>query len=161
MVVVDASALIPLARIGELELLEMAFKSVHTPEPVDEVLVEGKRGTAALERFLEDSTRHPVPDGAERVAELEGIAVTDAAVVRLAGTIDQVLLANDKALIEVAESHGVEPWWVTTLVLHCVTEDQLAAERANGVLYDLVDAGMNLHPKVYANVRRAIEDLAE
>lgn len=160
MVVVDSSALIPLARVGRLELISTIFDDVQTTEVVEaEVLVAGKRGTAALERFLADVTVRPAPAESETVATMEGIAVGDASVVLLAAETDEPLLANDGALVTVARSHDVDPWWVTTLLLHCANDGILDAEEANDVLYDLVSAGMNLSPQVYATVRKRIEEV--
>lgn len=160
MVVVDSSALIPLAWIGRLDLVTATFEEVRTTEAVtEEVLVEGQRGTAALDAFLEGTTVHETPPEAEAMATSEGIAATDASVVLLAENEGTILLANDKGLIEIARSHGVECWWVTTLLLHCANDGVLTAEEATDVLYDLVDGGMNLHPTVYARVQRELREL--
>jgi len=111
MVVVDFSALIPLAWVGRLDLISTAFDDVRTTEDVrDEVLTEGKRGTVALDEFLADVTVHDTPARAEAVASMEGIAVADASVILLAEDDEEILLANDKGLIEVARSHSVECW---------------------------------------------------
>lgn len=162
MVVVDSSALIPLAWAGQLDSIGDVFEEIRTTRAVeDEVLVEGKRGTAALESFLEEATVRETPSEAERVADLEGTAVADASVVLLAEDREDVLLANDRALLTVARSHGVECWWVTTLVLKCTKDGVFTAEEGEQVLYDLVDEGMNLHPKVYTQVQRQLRELGE
>ena len=162
MVVVDSSALIPLAWVGRLELIPAVFDDVRTTTIFeDEVLVEGKRGVGALERFLEEVSIVDVPSRAEDVAAMEGIAVGDASVVLLAAAEDEPLLANDRALIGVARSHGVDTRWVTTLLLLCVKDDVLSGEEANDVLYDLVSEGMNLSPQVYVRVQRMLEDVGE
>ncbi|PSQ46332.1 hypothetical protein BRD19_12625 [Halobacteriales archaeon SW_7_65_23] len=162
MVVVDSSALIPLAWVGRLDLISTIFDDVRTTEAVqEEVLTEGKRGTAALDEFLADVTVHDTPATAEEVASMEGIAVADASVILLAEADEEILLANDKGLIEVARSHGVECWWVTTLLLSCTKDGNLTADEATDVLYDLVDEGMNLHPQVYAQVQKKLRELGE
>jgi predicted nucleic acid-binding protein len=162
MVVVDSSALIPLAWVGRLDLISKIFDEIRTTELVrDEVLVAGKQGTASLKSFLSEVSLCETPSRAEEVASLEGIAVADASVILLADDGEEVLLANDKALIEVARSHGVECWWVTTLLLSCTKNGVLTAEEANEILFDLVDSGMNLHPKVYSQVQQKIQDLGE
>ena len=162
MVVVDSSALIPLAWIGRLDLVSVSFDDVRTTEEVrEEVLTEGKRGTATLDEFLADVTVHETPDAADEVAPMEGISVADASVILLAAADEESLLANDKGLIEVARSHGVECWWVTTLLLRCTKEGELTADEGTDVLYDLVDEGMNLHPKVYAQVQKNLQELGE
>lgn len=160
MVVVDSSALIPLARVGRLDLISATFDDPRTTEDVRaEVLVEGKRGTAPLEAFLDEvAVRETTPD-ADEVASLEGIAPADAAVILLAGDCEEVLLANDRGLLEVARSHGVDCWWVTTLLLKSTKEGVVPAEEATDLLYDLVDEGMNLHPKVYVRVQRELRKL--
>jgi predicted nucleic acid-binding protein len=162
MAVVDSSALIPLAWVGRLDLISTAFAEIRTTEAVrEEVLTEGKRGTAALDEFLADVTVHDTPTRSEKIASMEGITVADASVILLTEGDEENLLANDKGLIEVARSHGVECWWVTTLLLRCAKEDDLTAVEATDVLYDLVDEGMNLHPKAYAQVQRKLRDLAD
>ena len=162
MVVVDSSALIPLAWVGRLDLISTTFDDVRTTEAVqEEVLTEGKRGTAALDEFLADVTVHGTPATAEEVASMEGIAVADASVILLAEADEEILLANDKGLIEVARSHGVECWWVTTLLLSYTRDGNLTADEATDVLYDLVDEGMNLHPQVYAQVQKKLRELGE
>lgn len=162
MVVVDSSALIPLAWIGRLDLISKSFDDVRTAEDVrEEVLTEGKRGTAKLSDFLDDAAIEETPAEAEEVAQLEGIAVGDASVILLADDGDQTLLANDKGLIEVARSHGVTCWWVTTLLLSCRKEGLVTTEESKDVLYNLVDEGMNLHPKLYAQVHDKLEEFDE
>ncbi|MFB6168835.1 MAG: hypothetical protein ABEJ43_08310 [Haloferacaceae archaeon] len=87
---------------------------------------------------------------------MEGIAVADASVILLAADDGAVLLANDKGLIEVARSHGVECWWVTTLLLRCTRDGTVTTDEATDVLYDLVNEGMNLYPKVYTQVQKKL-----
>jgi predicted nucleic acid-binding protein len=162
MVVVDSSALIPLAWVGRLDLVSTAFDDVRTTEEVrEEVLTEGKRGTAALDEFLEDVAVHDTPTRAEEVASMEGIAVADASVILLVRDDEETLLANDKGLIEVARSHGVECWWVTTLLLSWTRNGDLTTDEATGLLYDLVDEGMNLHPKVYSQVQERLREFED
>lgn len=162
MVVVDSSALIPLSLVGRLDLITAVFDEVRTTEAVrEEVLTDGKRGVAALKAFLEDAHIHETPPEAEGVAALDGIAVGDASVILVAADREAVLLANDKALVEVARSHGVECWWVTTLLLACTNEAVVTADEATDVLYDLVDEGMNLHPNVYTQIQKKLDELGD
>lgn len=162
MVVVDSSALIPLAWVGRLDLISRVFDDVTTIKNVrEEVLVGGKPGTARLDAFLEDVTVWPQPTEADRIAELEGLTVADAGVVLLGEETDDLLLANDKALIAVARSHGVDSWWVTTLLLKCVKDGVVSNDEGIDILYDLVDEGMNLDPKVYAQVQRRLREIGE
>lgn len=162
MVIVDSSALIPLAWVGRLDLITATFDERRTTEAVrEEVLIEGKRGTAALDEFLEDASVLETPEKAKEVASMEGIAVADASVILVADDGEEILLANDKGLVEVAHSHDIECWWVTTLLLKCTKEGTITANEATDILYDLVDEGMNLHPKVYTKVQRKLQELGD
>ena len=160
MVVADSSALIPLARVGRLDLISAAFDDIRTTEDVrDEVLTEGQRGTAALDEFLADVPVRETPARAEEVASMEGLAVADASVILMAENTRENLLANDKGLIEVARSHGVDCWWVTTLLLDRTKDGEVTAEEATDILYDLVNEGMNLQPRVYTQVEKKLREL--
>ena len=160
MVAVDSSALIPLAWVGRLELISAAFDDIRTTEDVrDEVLTEGQRGTAALDEFLSDVPVRETPARAEEVASMEGLAAADASVILVAENTGESLLANDKGLIEVARSHGVECWWVTTLLLDRTKNGEVTAEEATDILYDLVNEGMNLQPRVYTQVEKKLREL--
>jgi predicted nucleic acid-binding protein len=160
MVVVDSSALIPLSWVGRLDLIDETFDEIRAVEGVrEEVLSGGERGTAVLKSFLDDAEVIAAPDRADEVASLEGIAVTDAAVVLAAADGEEILLANDKGLIEVGRSHGVECWWVTTLLLKCTKEGIVSSEEATDLLYDLVDEGMNLSPQIYLSIARESQRL--
>lgn len=162
MTVLDSSAVIPLAWVGRLDLLEAVFAELRTVDAVrEEVLTPGKPGTAALEAFLEDVSVHEAPAEASEVAALEGIETADAAVVLLADDHAEPLVANDRGLVAVARSHDVDTWWVTSVLLRTAKEGVISGEEASDVLYDLVDEGMNLHPKVYSRLQRQLETLGQ
>lgn len=121
MVVVDSSALLPLARIGRLHLISASFAEILTVRGVrEEVLTQGKRGTAKLKDFMGDITIRETPVEAADVAELEGIAVTDASVILVAEENDEVLLANDTALMRVARSQAGSCRRDSTLLLELI-----------------------------------------
>jgi hypothetical protein len=48
---------------------------------------------------------------------------------------------------------------VTTLLFQCTEDGAVTAAEDVDVLYDLVDEGMNLHPKVYAQVHKKLREL--
>lgn len=160
MAVLDSSVLIPLAWVGRLDLLYEVFSDLETTDDVQaEVLEPGKRGTAALRTFLDEVSVHESPSRADELAELEGIAAADAGVILLADERDTILLTNDKGLVQVAKSHGIECWWLTTVLLKAVKDGIMSGSEGSDLLYDLVDQGLNLHPKVYAQVQRQLDEL--
>lgn len=156
MVVLDSSAVIPLARVGALRLIQQRWVHlVTTPTVRREVLEHGQPGTAALSRFFADvDVERPV--GTAEVADQTGVSEGDAAVTLLANGRDATLLGNDSALFALARSLGVEPYWVPSLVLDARTRGLLSADDAEALLLDLVDDGMGLRPRVYARLHRKI-----
>ncbi|MFW6142366.1 MAG: hypothetical protein ACOC53_07390 [Candidatus Saliniplasma sp.] len=67
------------------------------------------------------------------------------------------LLTNDRALVLVARSRGLEYYWLTTLVLKAVKEDELGKVEAKDLLTELIRAGMNLKPQVYSLLLKKID----
>lgn len=164
MVVVDSSVLIPLSKTGDLELIQAIFSDVYILDSVkDEILVKGKKGTGSIKSFIEDYSSKikikQTPNKSEKIADLEGITTTDAGVILFAKKQNDVLLANDKALIEIAKTHNIDCWWLTTLLLKCRKEKIVTTQEARNILYNLVDKGINLDPKVYSEIQKKLEEI--
>ncbi|HLC45842.1 MAG TPA: hypothetical protein VJI67_03135 [archaeon] len=164
MVVVDSSALIPLSKAGALFLLKGLFKEVIASREVfNECVVQGagKPGTRELEEAFSDwvKVRETNPVEAKKLAKAEGLEAADASLVLLAKAEKQQLVSNDAYLIEVARAHGVECLWVTSLVLTAVKGKTLNKEKAKDVLLNIVKAGMNVKPVVFAALLKEIERL--
>jgi len=164
MVVIDSSALIHLTQAEGLWLIKEVYDERRTTEGVFRETVEEdggrKPGSSEIRSFLEDCSVHETNDSATEIAEVEGISRTDAALVILARERDEILLTNDKALVEVARAKGVEPDWVTSLLLRAVKKKVITSEEAKETLYEVVNSGMNLSPSVYTKVRRRLDELS-
>lgn len=164
MVVVDSSALIPLARTGRLNLIRKAFEKAKTTREVYKETVEqgkGKQGTSELKTAFDTWLQIEKTDeeGAEEVSQLEGIEKADAGIILLAEKESEKLLANDRALIQVARSRNVNCYWLTTLLLKCIKEEIINKGEGKDILYELVKEGMNLQNRVYARILKEIEKL--
>lgn len=165
MVVVDSSVLIPLSKIGRLELIKRNFDEIITTEDdFNEVVVEGKgkKGTSNIKESFENwiSVKKVDTDKAKDMAEMEGIAVADASLLLLVEKVqdEPILLTNDKALILVARSRNIEYYWLTTLILKSVKEEVVSGEEGKKILDDLIDVGMNLETRVYSKIIKKIDD---
>ena len=164
MAVVDSSVLIPLSKIGRLELIDKNFDEVvATDEVYREVVEEGKgrKGTSRIKESFDGwiSVEGVDDDKAEDMAELEGITKADASLLLLTEEKGSVLVTNDRALILVARSRELEYYWLTTLVLKSVKDGHMGKEESKEVLIDLIDAGMNLKPRVYSKIVKNIDGL--
>lgn len=162
MVVVDSSALIPLARSGNLSLVGESYENIFAVEEVkDETVAPGKRGSSELDEAFSDWIEVEEVESSSDLAEMEGIEETDARAIMLAEKLDEELLANDKALVKVARTRGIETVWPTTLILRSVDRGRKSSEEAEQVLYDLVNNGMNLSTQVYSQIQKEIRQRGE
>jgi predicted nucleic acid-binding protein len=164
MVVIDSFALIPLSRIGELLLVKDIFKEVISTQGVYKETVEGgkgRKGTSDLKEAFEKWIRIEEIDekNALEFAEFEGLEKTDAEVILLVEKRRDILLANDRALIQAARVKGIDCYWVTTLILKAVKEGVVNKQNGRDLIYNLIEEGMNLENKVYAKILREIEEL--
>lgn len=164
MVVVDSSALIPLARIGKLFLIPEIYGKTFTTKHVFRETVEegeGRLGTAEIKNAFDKWIKviEIEKEKAQKIAELEGIETADAAVILLAGEKGEILLANDKGLIELGRARGVTCHWVTTLLLNGVKKGKINKGAGKEILYKLVEQGMNLKSNVYARLLKKIDAL--
>ena len=159
--IVDSSALIPLSKIGRLNLIKNLEDVKTTKKVKKETVKEGKgrRGTSKIKEALEEWIQTREIRESERVKEisdLEGISRTDASLLLMAERNNKGLLTNDKALIRVAETRGITTLWVTTLILKHVKEGSITKEEAKELLYKLIETGMNLNSKVYSKILKKI-----
>lgn len=164
MVVVDSSALIPLAKTGNLKLIMKTFKKVKTTTEIYKEVVEegkGKTGTSEIKQAFEEwiETKEIKNNMVDEISKLEGIEKADASIILLAEHEKEILLSNDRALIQAARAMGVECYWLTTLLLKCTKEKHITKKEAKEILYSLVEEGMNLRSGVYAKILKEIDKL--
>lgn len=158
---VDSSALIPLSRVGRLDILKELFGRVQTTRDVyRECVQEGaaRPGTEVLARALEDWIEVvETPRGARRVAAAEGVEPADASLLLACERSGAELLSNDAHLLRVGRARGVRGRWLTWLVLEAARRDVLTRPEARDLLGELVREGMRLSPHVFAAVVAALE----
>lgn len=162
---VDFSVLIPLSRVGRLDLLERLFRRVETTREVYRECVEegaGRPGSEALRSAFADwLVIVEAPRGARRFAEAEGIEMADASLILSCERERAALLSNDDHLVRVARSRGVPVRWLTSIVIAAVTRGFLSKREAKDLLTDLVHSGMWLSPGVFAAVFAALDEMPE
>ncbi len=162
MVVIDSSALIPLARTGNLNLLKQ-FKELKTTSEIKEEVIDqgkGKKGTSDLKRYFKNIEIKEVnTKETEELAELEGVTKADASLILLAQQEDEVLLTNDKVLIQITRMKNTKYYWLTTLILKSIKNRHISRDEGKQILYELVQEGMNLKNQVYAKILRKIDEM--
>lgn len=163
MAVVDSNTLILMSKIGRLSLLRYFKEVMITPEIYEEVVkeAEGKPGVSEIEKACDNWITITEAKSKEigEISRLEGVEVADSSIILLARESDDLLLTNDRALIRVARSKGVECWWLTTFLLRLVKEKKIEEEDTTGILFDLIENGMRLKIEVYAAILREINEM--
>ena len=161
MVVVDSSVMIPLLRVGKLNLLKDFFGKINITKDIRQEINEGKLGASEFEEAVNNwiLVSNLKEGNIEKTAEQEGIENADVSVLFLAREKDNILLSNDYCLNMVAKAKGVKTWWLTTFIFECIRKDILEKDEAKEILNDLIDKGMNPNKKVYSAVLRKIDGL--
>jgi len=162
-VFVDLSALIPLSRVGRLDLLRTLYGRLRTTRDVYRECVEAGGARLGLDA-LKAAFRAWIevvdsPRNARQLAAAEGIEVADASLVLLCEREGEELLASDEHLLKVARARGVRGRWLTGALLIAVRRRVLETEEAKGLLTDLVRTGLHVSPEVFAEIYSALDGL--
>lgn len=161
MAVADSSVIVPLLRIGKLELLKSYFGKIQIPQEVQNEIIVGQIGVSvfadACKKWVNVSLKE-FPE-AENIAKREGISTTDATLILLAEERKDILVSNDAALILIAKSRGIKCLWLTAMLLKCVKKQLISKKEAKGVLLQLVQAGMHLSNGVYSAILSEIDKM--
>jgi len=159
MVVVDSSVLIPLLRIGKINLLKFYYDKVLIPKEIYEEIVAGKTGFSIFEEACKDwiAVSSRLFSNAGEIAKKEGIALADAVLLLLAEEKKAPLISNDAALMLIARSRGIRCIWLTTFLLNCLKKKIITKKDAKSILLQLVEASMHLTNDVYSALLEIID----
>lgn len=159
MAVIDSSVLILLSRINKLPLLKKYFnKVIVTQDVYDEVKVG--IGASEIEKACKIWIRIDKPKNLSEINNIsksENIEKADASIIVLAMEKREILLSNDYALIVSARAKGIECWWLTTFLLHCLNKSIITKKEAKQILFELIEAGMRLSNEVYTSILKEID----
>ena len=163
MVVVDSSVLIPLLRVGKIEILFQCFDSVVIPEAVwEEVVTEGKelgKVFAAIEENAKKFKMAKIKD--DELLKIKGLQYNDLRVLATAKIQNDLLLTNDATIYGVALSQNIKVWWLTGLVLYAVKIKKLSPEEGRNLVLELVNAGAYLKSDILARVLLVLSQIGK
>ena len=170
MVICDSGPLIYLSRVGQVQLLRKLFGSVFISasvyrETVEQAKALRKPGTSAIEKAINDGwiqiidIRPSEMDLVKKLAENESIEAEDAEVIFLAKKHSTSLVTNDKWLVKIAVSLGINAFWTTTLILLAVKKKTISKTQGRKILRKLVLSGLHLRTDVYEAILSALEEI--
>lgn len=155
---VDASGLIALARIGRLDLLRLAFGTVHTtrtvfqevarPEFPDHEALEKARDEAWL-LVEEDAKKRPLPPS-------YGLGPGEASLFA-AHRPGDLLLLDDRNARHLCDQRGIPHSGLVGLLTRMAEAGTLAPENAIGILEALAASAFRMTTELYAWSRTRIE----
>jgi predicted nucleic acid-binding protein len=161
LIIADSAPLIYLSKIGRLDLLKKLFGKIMIPQGVwNEVVTEahGRAGASELETGTREGwikvERVTLP---KRLLD-EGAEEVDAEVIALAKKMKLPLLTNDRVLVTIARTTGVEASWLTQAVIEASSAKILSTREARSLLRDLVRAGLRIRSEVLAEAVHMVED---
>ncbi len=161
MIVVDAAPIIYLSRTGNLSLLRKLYGKLLIPQGVwDEVVTQahGRPGASEATRGAEQGwikTERVLP---EKSLKAEGAEGADAETIALAKKTRLSLLTNDKALTNIAKTHGVQVKWLTQAIIEAVQTKIITPPQARALIRDLVREGLRVRSDVLAEIIHRIEE---
>ena len=163
MVVVDSSVIIPLLRIGKIEILFQCFEHVVIPEVVwQEVVIQGKELGKTFSAIDENAKRFKIVKVEdEKLPAIKGLQENDLRILATAKIQNDILLTNDATIYDVALSQNIKAWWLTGLVLYAVKIKKLSPEEGRGIVLELVNAGAYLKSDILARVLLALSQIGK
>lgn len=163
-VVTDATVLIYLARLGDLDYLDSLFEDVYVSKTVyEEVVTRGREEQyadalpieAATDRFIDVITLSDEAAGrANEIQESSGLERGECTAIALAEAEDARCLTDDHAARKTAESLGIEVNGTIYILLEALDQGQISLGKYTEKLDDLTDNGFRMSASLY---RRAIE----
>jgi predicted nucleic acid-binding protein len=143
----NATPLIFLAKINQLELLQKLFTKVYIPLEVEqEILVAGKPGYYALKAARDEGwlfvekTKTMIP---------LGLGKGETAAISLAKEKADSILLDDAAAIKAAEGLHVATIRTTSVLFLAVQKKILDREKALQLLNALIESGYYIAPRCY------------
>ncbi|WP_435176881.1 DUF3368 domain-containing protein [Halorussus sp. AFM4] len=170
-VITDATVLIYLAKLDDLEYIDEFFSQAYVPEAVyEEVVIRGREEQyadalpieEAADQFLrvrklpaETATR------ADDIQESSGPDRGECTAIALAEDEGARCLTDDHAARKTAESLGIEVGGTIYVVLEALDRGRLSFEGYVEKLDDLTDNGFRMNAGLYRRAVQAGEDLAD
>ncbi len=94
----------------------------------------------------------------EKSLRAEGAEGADAETIALAKKTNLPLLKNDKALANMAKTHGVRVRWLTLAIIEAAQTKIVTPAQARALIRDLVREGLRVRSEVLAEIIHRIEE---
>lgn len=171
LVITDATVLIYLAKLNNLDYLDELFAEVKISETVyEEVVVRGREERyadalqveTAVDRFIDVRTLpNETKDRADEIRASSGLERGECTAIALAEAEDARCLTDDHAARKTAESLGIEVGGTIYVLLEALDSGRLSFEEYVNELDALTDNGFRMSASLYRKAVEAGEDLTD
>ena len=167
--VFDATALIYLAKVDRLTLVQHFEESCVIPERVyaevvEDGLEEGYPDARRIERSVDaemfDVISVEVTPMLSRLKTNDSLSDADAAVLACADAHDGVAVMDETYGRDVASAEGITTRGTAYLILKLTKEGAIGADEARTVIDAMIDNGWYCAPDVYSRIIQKLESLA-
>lgn len=143
----NATPLICLARIQQLELLKKLFDKVIIPKEVEEeIFIDDKPGIKALKEAMDAGIIQVVH---QKKSIPLGLGKGETAAISLAKERNDRILLDDAAAIKAAEALNIATMRTTSILFLAVQKKILKKKEALYLLNQLIENGYYITPKYY------------
>ena len=170
-VVTDATVLIYLAKLGNLDYLHDLFEDAYVPETVyEEVVTRGRQEQYADALPVESATGRvldvrELSDGtvsrADEIEASSGLERGECTAIALAENLDARCLTDDHAARKTAESLDVDVGGTIYVLLEAIDRGNLSYKGYVEKLDNLTDDGFRMSASLYRRAVEAGEHLSE
>ena len=150
----NATPLICLAKINQIDILKMLFHEIIIPKAVeDEVVVEGKPGYAIIKKAIENGWIKIL--NPKNNLDLE-LGKGENSAINLAREKKDSLILDDAFAIRVATSFNIPFFRTTSIILLALRKKIINKNQAISHVQELIKIGYYLSPEVYMEILNII-----
>tara|TARA_Y100000310_G_C20700181_1_gene828991 strand:+ start:3926 stop:4390 length:465 start_codon:yes stop_codon:yes gene_type:complete len=146
----NATPLICLVKINQINLLRKCFKKITIPEDVkEEVLVEGKEGYESIRKIIEDGWI--VVENPENNIDLK-IGKEENAAINLAREKKDIVILDDAFAIKIAKGLNINTIRTTTVIFMSLKRGIITKKEAVKYINELIENGYYIKPRIYVKI---------
>jgi predicted nucleic acid-binding protein len=166
--VLDATPLIYLTRVGLSWVFEELEGEKYTPARVKVEVVDGGVGKGVpdalvLEKMFQNRVfivKAPGNNGfVKRLLDVRGLHVTDAEVIALARELDGVAVIDDEAARKTARIFGVSYVGTPFILMRSIVQGLITKEAARQAIREMISSGWRCDVETYDRIMESIESI--
>ena len=151
----NATPIICLAKINQLDILKKLFNKIIIPEDVkNEIIIKGKAGYSII---LDAINQGWIKVKNPRFNPDLGLGKGENAAINLAKEETDSLIIDDAFAIKVAYSLNIEYIRTSSLIFSALKNKIINKKQAKDIIHELIKTGYYLSPSLFSEILRIID----